>query len=66
MKAILSVFVAIIATTTTATATPPLPPSILYKFSNRARMFIATLLLLLLVYIFNKGTYANIAKIELT
>lgn len=66
MKAILSTFVATTATTTTATATPPLPPSILYKFGNRARIFIATLLLLLLVYIFNKGVYANIAEIEST
>lgn len=66
LKAILSIFVAITATTTIATATPPLPPSTLYKFSNRARMFIATLLLLLLVYIFNKGIYANIAEIEST
>lgn len=63
LKAILSTFVAIIVI---ATATLPLPPSVLYEFGNRARMFIATLLLLLLVYTFKEGTFANIAKIDLT
>lgn len=64
LKAILSTFVATIAIATTIA--PPLPPSVLYKFGNRTRMFIATILPLSLVYTFNEGIHTNIAEIDST
>lgn len=59
LKATPSAFVAIVTTTI-----PPLPPSALYKFSYRARTFIAVVLLPSSIYTFDKEAYANIAEID--